>query len=166
MSKPKLYRSMLETAAAEHAARMMAMEAATSNANDMINTLTLYMNRVRQASITKEIIEVVSGARPRRSKRQVPGFRFRLPALRQRAAIRRRIGVIKLWQHRQQQQSSARWCRWPGRRSTANFPRVRFPEVHTAIRITSEGFDVPQPYRYHLRGAAAYRARAACAASR
>jgi F-type H+-transporting ATPase subunit gamma len=53
---------MLETGAAEHAARMMAMEAATSNASDMIETLTLYMNRVRQASITKEIIEVVSGA--------------------------------------------------------------------------------------------------------
>lgn len=58
----EVYRSMLETGAAEHAARMMAMEAATSNANDMIETLTLYMNRVRQASITKEIIEVVSGA--------------------------------------------------------------------------------------------------------
>jgi F-type H+-transporting ATPase subunit gamma len=58
----ELYRAMLETAAAEHAARMMAMEAATSNANDMISKLTLYMNRVRQASITKEIIEVVSGA--------------------------------------------------------------------------------------------------------
>lgn len=58
----EMYRAMLETAAAEHAARMMAMEAATSNANDMISKLTLYMNRVRQASITKEIIEVVSGA--------------------------------------------------------------------------------------------------------
>jgi F-type H+-transporting ATPase subunit gamma len=58
----EVYRSMLETTAAEHAARMMAMEAATSNASDMIDTLTLYMNRVRQASITKEIIEVVSGA--------------------------------------------------------------------------------------------------------
>jgi F-type H+-transporting ATPase subunit gamma len=58
----ELYRAMLETAAAEHAARMMAMEAATSNANEMISKLTLYMNRVRQASITKEIIEVVSGA--------------------------------------------------------------------------------------------------------
>jgi F-type H+-transporting ATPase subunit gamma len=58
----EVYRSMLETVAAEHAARMMAMEAATSNASDMINTLTLYMNRVRQAAITKEIIEVVSGA--------------------------------------------------------------------------------------------------------
>ena len=57
-----VYRSMLETAAAEHAARLMAMEAATSNASDMIEKLTLYMNRVRQASITKEIIEVVSGA--------------------------------------------------------------------------------------------------------
>jgi F-type H+-transporting ATPase subunit gamma len=57
-----LYRALLESAAAEHAARMTAMEAATSNASDMIERLTLYMNRVRQASITKEIIEVVSGA--------------------------------------------------------------------------------------------------------
>jgi F-type H+-transporting ATPase subunit gamma len=56
------YRALLESAAAEHAARMTAMDAATSNAADMIETLTLYMNRVRQASITKEIIEVVSGA--------------------------------------------------------------------------------------------------------
>ena len=58
----ELYRALLESAAAEHAARMTAMDAATSNASDMIEDLTLYMNRVRQASITKEIIEVVSGA--------------------------------------------------------------------------------------------------------
>jgi len=58
----EIYRALLESAAAEHAARMTAMEAATSNAADMIERLTLYMNRVRQASITKEIIEVVSGA--------------------------------------------------------------------------------------------------------
>ncbi|HLK65553.1 MAG TPA: ATP synthase F1 subunit gamma [Bryobacteraceae bacterium] len=58
----EFYRALLESAAAEHAARMLAMEAATSNAGDMIEKLTLYMNRVRQASITKEIIEVVSGA--------------------------------------------------------------------------------------------------------
>jgi len=58
----EFYRAMLESAAAEHAARMTAMESATSNAADMIDKLTLYMNRVRQASITKEIIEVVSGA--------------------------------------------------------------------------------------------------------
>jgi F-type H+-transporting ATPase subunit gamma len=57
-----VYRGMLESIAAEHAARMTAMDAATSNAADMIDRLTLYMNRVRQASITKEIIEVVSGA--------------------------------------------------------------------------------------------------------
>ena len=56
------YRALLESTAAEHAARMTAMEAATSNAGDMIERLTLFMNRVRQASITKEIIEVVSGA--------------------------------------------------------------------------------------------------------
>jgi F-type H+-transporting ATPase subunit gamma len=58
----EIYRAILESAAAEHAARMTAMEAASSNAADVIDKLTLYMNRVRQASITKEIIEVVSGA--------------------------------------------------------------------------------------------------------
>jgi F-type H+-transporting ATPase subunit gamma len=58
----EFYRALLESAAAEHAARMTAMDAATSNAGEMIEKLTLYMNRVRQASITKEIIEVVSGA--------------------------------------------------------------------------------------------------------
>jgi F-type H+-transporting ATPase subunit gamma len=58
----EVYRAVLESTAAEHAARMTAMDAATSNAADMIDSLTLYMNRVRQASITKEIIEVVSGA--------------------------------------------------------------------------------------------------------
>jgi len=57
-----VYHAVLESAAAEHAARMTAMDAATSNASDVIDRLTLYMNRVRQASITKEIIEVVSGA--------------------------------------------------------------------------------------------------------
>jgi F-type H+-transporting ATPase subunit gamma len=58
----QIYTAMIETAAAEHAARMTAMDSATSNAGDVIDTLTLYMNRVRQASITREIIEVVSGA--------------------------------------------------------------------------------------------------------
>ena len=58
----QLYTAMLETAAAEHAARMTAMDSATNNAGDVIESLTLYMNRVRQASITREIIEVVSGA--------------------------------------------------------------------------------------------------------
>jgi len=57
-----IYRAILESAAAEHAARMTAMDAASSNAADVIERLTLYMNRVRQASITREIIEVVSGA--------------------------------------------------------------------------------------------------------
>jgi|SRR5271166_2336390 len=58
----QIYRAMLESAAAEHAARMTAMEAATSNATEVIDALTLKMNRVRQASITREIIEIVSGA--------------------------------------------------------------------------------------------------------
>jgi len=58
----KIYRAMLESAAAEHAARMTAMDAASSNAADVIERLTLNMNRVRQASITREIIEIVSGA--------------------------------------------------------------------------------------------------------
>ena len=57
-----VYRAILESIAAEQAARMTAMDSASSNAADVIQKLTLYMNRVRQASITKEIIEVVSGA--------------------------------------------------------------------------------------------------------
>ncbi len=58
----EFYRALSESSASEHAARMTAMDAASSNAADMIDRLTLYMNRVRQSSITKEIIEVVSGA--------------------------------------------------------------------------------------------------------
>ena len=57
-----IYRAMLESLSAYHAARMAAMDAASSNAGDVIQTLTLNMNRVRQASITREIIEIVSGA--------------------------------------------------------------------------------------------------------
>jgi len=58
----QLFQAMLESVAAEHAARMTAMDSATNNATDMIDSLTLKMNRVRQAAITKEIIEIVSGA--------------------------------------------------------------------------------------------------------
>jgi F-type H+-transporting ATPase subunit gamma len=58
----QIFRALLESAAAEHAARMTAMEAASSNAAEVIDALTLKMNRVRQASITREIIEIVSGA--------------------------------------------------------------------------------------------------------
>ncbi|HUN87576.1 MAG TPA: ATP synthase F1 subunit gamma [Terriglobales bacterium] len=58
----QIYRALLESNAAEHAARMTAMDSATNNATEMIDSLTLKMNRVRQASITKEIIEIVSGA--------------------------------------------------------------------------------------------------------
>ena len=58
----QIFRGLLESVAAEHAARMTAMDSATSNATDMIDSLTLAMNRARQAKITKEIIEIVSGA--------------------------------------------------------------------------------------------------------
>jgi F-type H+-transporting ATPase subunit gamma len=58
----QVWRALLESSAAEHGARMTAMDAATNNAGEMIDRLTLYMNKVRQAAITKEIIEVVSGA--------------------------------------------------------------------------------------------------------
>ena len=58
----QVQRAMLESSAAEHAARMTAMESATKNAGDVIEALTLHMNKVRQAAITKEIIEIVSGA--------------------------------------------------------------------------------------------------------
>ncbi len=55
-------RALLESAAAEHAARMTAMDAASRNAKEMVDRLTLYMNKVRQAAITREIIEIVAGA--------------------------------------------------------------------------------------------------------
>jgi F-type H+-transporting ATPase subunit gamma len=58
----QIFRALLESAAAEHAARMTAMDAATRNSAEMIDQLTLYMNKVRQAAITREIIEIVSGA--------------------------------------------------------------------------------------------------------
>jgi F-type H+-transporting ATPase subunit gamma len=58
----QVFHALLESVAAEHAARMTAMDAATNNATDMIDSLTLAMNRARQAKITKEIIEIVSGA--------------------------------------------------------------------------------------------------------
>jgi F-type H+-transporting ATPase subunit gamma len=57
-----IYRAMLESNSAEHAARMTAMDTASSNAGDVIQDLTLNLNRVRQAAITREIIEIVSGA--------------------------------------------------------------------------------------------------------
>ena len=63
----QIFHAMLESVAAEHAARMTAMDAATKNAGDMIDALSLTMNRVRQAAITKEIIEIVSGAACRQS---------------------------------------------------------------------------------------------------
>jgi F-type H+-transporting ATPase subunit gamma len=58
----KIYRALLESVASEHGARMSAMESATNNASDMISNLTLTYNRTRQAVITKELMEIVSGA--------------------------------------------------------------------------------------------------------
>ena len=58
----EVWQALLESAAAEHAARMTAMDAATRNAGEVMDSLTLYLNKVRQAGITREIIEVVSGA--------------------------------------------------------------------------------------------------------
>jgi F-type H+-transporting ATPase subunit gamma len=58
----QVFRALLESNAAFYAAQMTAMDAATRNSSDMIEQLTLYMNKVRQAAITREIIEVVSGA--------------------------------------------------------------------------------------------------------
>jgi len=58
----QVYRALLESNAAFFAAQMTAMDAATKNSTEMIASLTLYMNKVRQAAITREIIEVVSGA--------------------------------------------------------------------------------------------------------
>ena len=58
----KIYRALLESVASEQGARMSAMENATNNASEMIDRLTLHYNRTRQAAITKELMEIVSGA--------------------------------------------------------------------------------------------------------
>ena len=60
--KTKLYRALLESAASNYGAQMSAMESATKNAGEMIRKLTQEFNRVRQAGITKELLEIVSGA--------------------------------------------------------------------------------------------------------
>ena len=58
----QIYRALLESWASEQGARMTAMDNATRNAGDMIARITLFYNRTRQASITKELIEIISGA--------------------------------------------------------------------------------------------------------
>ncbi|HVH20098.1 MAG TPA: FoF1 ATP synthase subunit gamma, partial [Myxococcota bacterium] len=58
----EIYRALLENQVGEHAARMTAMESATSNTEELIGSLTLKYNRARQAAITKELVEIVSGA--------------------------------------------------------------------------------------------------------
>jgi F-type H+-transporting ATPase subunit gamma len=58
----QLFRILLESVAGEHGARMTAMDSATNNAVDMISRLTLQMNRARQATITKELMEIIGGA--------------------------------------------------------------------------------------------------------
>jgi F-type H+-transporting ATPase subunit gamma len=60
--RTRLFQAFLETQAGEQAKRMTAMDSATRNASDLIDTLTLDYNRARQAAITKELIEIVSGA--------------------------------------------------------------------------------------------------------
>jgi F-type H+-transporting ATPase subunit gamma len=58
----KVFQAVLESIASEHGARMTAMESASKNASEMIDRLTLEMNRARQATITKELMEIVGGA--------------------------------------------------------------------------------------------------------
>jgi F-type H+-transporting ATPase subunit gamma len=58
----QIFRSLLESAASEHGARMTAMDSASKNASEMISKLTLQYNRARQASITKELLEIISGS--------------------------------------------------------------------------------------------------------
>ncbi len=58
----RLYRAFLESTASEYGARMVAMESATNNANEMIDNLTLDSNRARQEAITKELLDIIGGA--------------------------------------------------------------------------------------------------------
>ena len=58
----QIFRGLLESSASEHGARMSAMDSASKNASEMIGKLTLIYNRARQAAITKELMEIISGA--------------------------------------------------------------------------------------------------------
>ena len=82
-----VFRALLESNAAFYAAQMTAMDAATRNSGEMIDSLTLYMNKVRQAAITREIIEVVSGAQAQR--RTVARNRFKVHRFRVQGLVRR-----------------------------------------------------------------------------
>ena len=62
MLRAKFYQATLESKASEHAARMTAMDAATNNADDLIEKLRLHYNRARQSAITRELIDIVGGA--------------------------------------------------------------------------------------------------------
>ena len=123
----QLNHAFLESVAAEQAARMTAMDSATNNASEMIDKYTLAMNRARQAAITKEIIEIVSGAaaiyrdscvcRPVRSSKN-------------RKVMAENIGkVIQI----------------SGPAVDVQFDEARIPFIYQALRVVSEGFNVPTP---------------------
>ena len=135
----EVYRALLESAAAEHAARMTAMDAASSNAAEMIDKLTLYMNRVRQASITKR--DYRSGERRETRWSSCAG------------------DSILIMETATQTQVVGKVIQVAGPAVDLQFPEGQIPLIYTAIRITSEGFDVPAAHRHHLRSAAAHRRR-------
>jgi hypothetical protein len=132
----QIYHATLESIAAEHAARMTAMDSATNNASDMIDSLTLTMNRVRQAAITKEIIEIVSGA-----------------------AAHLRARTKEIWQ-----KTSAESYRFPVPRWTCSSKKPPCLPIYEALRVVSDGFTVPFPInvilevqQHHGRGPRALR---------
>ena len=119
----QLYRVLLESAAAEQGARMTAMEAATKNASDMIDHLTLTYNRIRQAAITKEIIEIVSGAAAA-------------------AAVRQREDDDMAdtdGEHMAPSRTSAKSSRSSAPRVDIEFEEGHLPPIYNAVRIVDNG---------------------------
>ena len=139
-SQVQVYRALLESNAAFFAAQMTAMDAATRNSAEMIDNLTLYMNKVRQAAITREIIEVVSGAQ-RRNLRVVE---------------ERTEETDGTDSNRQRTNRRARSSRSSARSSTSS-SSGHLPEIYNAVRIVSEGRPRRREDRRRRRGRAAPR---------
>jgi hypothetical protein len=147
----QVYRALLESNAAFFAAQMTAMDAATRNSAEMIEGLTLYMNKVRQAAITREIIEVVSGAARRRraqeSREVCPGRQILRGVSRRRArglgpsreatAGQADVMATETWE--QQQQAVGKVVQVIGPVVDIEFEGGHLPEIYNAVRIVSDG---------------------------
>ena len=148
----QVYRALLESAAAEHAARMTAMDAATKNSGEIIDSLTLYMNKVRQAAITREIIEVVSGAQARRRQPEPRAWAepFGRRNMATEVATKQKVGKV---------------VQVIGPVVDIEFADGHLPDIYNAVHIVSDGTAAARRSTSSARWSSTS-ARTACAPSR